>query len=354
MSRDNDAQVGGFNSRYDRQVRFAPIGLEGQKRLSQGRVAVLGCGALGTVAAELLTRAGVGFLRLIDRDIVEWTNLQRQSLFIETDAQHARAKAEAAAEHLAQINSEIEIEPMVVDVTHENIGDCLNEVDLVIDAVDNFGLRFLLNDWSLATQAPWVHGGCVGATGQIRLFDGQGQPCFRCLVPEPPPASLVATCDTAGVLGGATHSIASLQVIEAMKWLSGNHSSVRKTVLSIDFWNNRIRDVAIDEAISSNCAACNGQLEFLSGDRGGPEDATIICGRDSVQIRVRNGNNDVDFARFATRWEGLGNVQMTRFFVRLVVDESQTITLFRDGRTLISGTNEISRARVLYDRYVGS
>ncbi len=207
--------------RFDRQTRLPMIGLSGQRRLEVSTVGILGCGALGSVAAELLARAGVGRLRLIDRDVVEWTNLQRQSLYIEDDARQGRAKADAACERLQQINSQSHYDPMVIDITSANIHVALADVDLVIDASDNFGVRMLLNDYSLEHRLPWVHGGCVGTGGQLSFFTGQGYPCFRCLVPEVPPASAVATCDTAGVLGPATHAIASLQAAEALKWLTG-------------------------------------------------------------------------------------------------------------------------------------
>ena len=243
-------------NRYARQIQFAPIGDNGQKGIASATVAVLGCGALGTVAAEILARAGVGRLRVVDRDVVEWTNLQRQSLFDERDAIEGRSKAAAASERLSEINGSIEVEPLVVDVTSGNIGTILSGVNMVIDAADNFAIRFLLNDWALSTSTPWVHGGCIGASGQVRLFEGDGAPCFRCLVPEPPPAAAVDTCDTAGVIGSATHLVASLQATEAIKWLSGNREAVRDGLLSIDLWSNRIREVKLSPVISSECPAC--------------------------------------------------------------------------------------------------
>lgn len=341
-------------NRYARQQQFMPLGKDGQRLIASSRVAVLGCGALGTVAAEILVRGGVGHIRIVDRDVVEWTNLQRQSLFDERDAEQSRSKAEAAAERLSQINSSITIEPLVVDVTSDNIHAVLGQADLVVDASDNFNLRFLLNDWSLATKTAWVHGGCVGAGGQVRLFTGTGRPCFRCLVPEPPPASVVATCDTAGVLGGATHAIASIQSIEAMKWLGGRREQVRSRVLSIDFWNNRIREIEIDDSLSASCLACRGDYEFLDGRRGRISDTAVLCGRDTVQLNVASAAGMVDLAAFANRWTTLGKVQSTRFFVRLFVDAEIVITLFRDGRVLVGGTSDVAKARSVYDRFVGS
>ncbi|MFK8112442.1 MAG: ThiF family adenylyltransferase [Rubripirellula sp.] len=341
-------------NRYARQIRFAPIGEQGHARIARSSVAVLGCGALGTVAAEILARAGVGELRLIDRDVIEWTNLQRQSLYDERDAREARSKSAAACERLGMINSSIQLQPMVADVSSSNIRQLLDGVDLVIDAADNFLVRFLLNDWSLSTSTAWVHGGCVGASGQVRLFTGKGTPCFRCWVPEPPPAAAVDTCDTAGVVGSATHMIASLQATEALKWLSGNQAAVRTTLLSVDLWNNRIRELKIPAVISEHCPACaQHRFDFLEGHLAvESEAAAVLCGRDAVQISAMT-EAKTDLAQMARRWDGLGRVQSTAFFVRLFPDDDHSLTLFRDGRVVINGTSEISEARKLYDRYVG-
>jgi len=342
-------------SRYDRQTRLPGIGQQGQQRILQSRVAVLGCGALGTVAADILARAGVGTLRLIDRDVVEWTNLQRQSLYYESDAAAGRAKAEVACERLSQANSAVNYQPLVTDVNADNITTILADIDLVIDATDNFNVRFLLNDFSLRYKIPWVHGGCVGTTGQVMFFTGLGKPCFRCLVPEAPPASAIATCDTAGVLGSATHAVASLQATEAIKWITGNRDAIRTGVWSLDFWHNRSREIAIPEALSESCPACGrGELTFLNATDGEAGGGTkILCGRDSVQIAAPAGRS-ADLTTLAKSWHDLGTVQTTKFFVRLTLPEAITITVFRDGRTLIDGTNDVSRAKSIHARYVGS
>jgi adenylyltransferase/sulfurtransferase len=339
--------------RYARQRQFAPIGDAGQRQIEQSDVAVLGCGALGTVASELLCRAGVGRIRIVDRDVVEWTNLQRQSLFDERDAAEGRSKADAATERLAAINRNTEWIPEVVDVTAANIHRILSGADLVIDATDNFGVRFLLNDWALSTGTAWVHGGCVGASGQVRLFDGGSRPCFRCLVSTPPPAGAVDTCDTAGVIGSATHAIASLQVTEAIKWLSGNRDAVSESVLSIDFWHNRIRQVHLGPDTAPDCVACvQRRFEFLSGGAAAGGDG-LLCGRRAVQITPA-GDRGVSLAAIADRWAPLGRVQSTRFFVRLHLDSDTHLTLFRDGRVVVTGTDDPARARTLVDRFLGS
>ena len=342
-------------SRYDRQTRLPGIGQPGQDRIRQSRVAVLGCGALGTVAADILARAGVGTLRLIDRDVVEWTNLQRQSLYYESDAAAGRAKAEVACERLSLANSSVDYQPMVTDVNTDNITTILADIDLVIDATDNFNVRFLLNDFSLRNQIPWVHGGCVGTTGQVMFFTGLGKPCFRCLVPQPPPASAIATCDTVGVLGSATHAVASLQATEAIKWITGNGDAIRTGVWSLDFWNNRSREITIPEALSASCPACGrGELTFLDATDGQASDSTkILCGRDSVQIGAPVGHA-ADLITLAQSWHDLGTVQTTKFFIRLTLPEELTITVFRDGRTLIDGTSDVGRAKSIHARYVGN
>lgn len=339
--------------RYARQRQFAPIGEQGQQRLAASDVAVLGCGALGTVAAELLCRAGVGRIRIVDRDVVEWTNLQRQSLFDTEDARNEVSKAEAAVRRLKQINDGVQIDAEVADVTAENIESILRGADLVIDATDNFGVRFLLNDWALETGTAWVHGGCVGAAGQVRLFDGNDRPCFRCLVPSPPPRGAVETCDTAGVIGSATHAIASLQATEALKWLSGNQQSVSRDVLAIDFWNNRIRQVKLDASLAPDCVACvQRRFEFLRGDALASSDGTL-CGRNAVQISPAAGTVSIKLDALAERWQAMGTVQTTKFFTRLYVNETTHLTVFRDGRVVVQGTNDPARARTLVDRFLG-
>ena len=343
------------HQRYDRQTQFGPIGTAGQHRLSASDVAILGCGALGTVAAEILARSGIGKIRLIDRDVVEWSNLQRQSLYDESDAREGRAKAGAAAQRLGSINSELQLVPEVVDVTADNICRLLEGVDLVIDACDNFALRFLLNDWSLKTQTAWVHGGCVGASGQMRLFTGTGQPCFRCFVSKPPSAATIETCDTVGVVASATHTIASLQAGEAIKWLSGHRDAAVTKLLSFDFWNNRIRSLEPDSSLMGACPACRGgMLDYLEGEQCAASDrAQILCGRDAVQIAASEAGHTLDLKKIAASWDGVGRVQTTRFFARLFPDNRHSVTIFRDGRVVVAGTDQVSEARNIYDRYVG-
>jgi molybdopterin/thiamine biosynthesis adenylyltransferase len=338
-------------SRYDRQIRLSMIGQAGQDRLENAHVAILGCGALGTVAADILARAGVGHLKLIDRDVVEWTNLQRQSLFTEQDARQGRAKADAACEAIGRANSQIRCEPLVADVTSDNIASLLEGCDLVVDAADNFAVRFLLNDYSLEQKLPWVHGGCIETGGQIAFFSGNGKPCFRCFVPQPPPASSVPTCDSAGVLGAATHMIASLQAAESIKWITGEFSAIREGVFSIDLWSNRSRQINLPSSLSADCPACGkGRRDYLASSGG--NHASAVCGRLAVQLSPVAGRS-VDLATVVARWQSMGEVTSNRFFARLKVSEAESLTLFRDGRALIEGTSDIARARIVYAQVVG-
>ncbi len=326
------------------------IGLSGQQRLEASTVAILGCGALGSVAAELLARAGVGRLVLIDRDIVEWTNLQRQSLYIEEDARQGRAKADAACERLRQINSQSQYDPLVVDVTSANIQVALAEVDLVIDASDNFGVRMLLNDYSLEYELPWVHGGCVGTGGQLAFFNGQGRPAFAAWYRRSA-AQRRRECDTAGVLGPATHAIASLQAVEAIKWLTGNEATVRQGVWSIDFWANRTRTVEISAELMDSCPACKGrERKFLRGTE--PAAAVAVCGRNAVQI-APGSSNEIDLQRLAQSWLGAGIVEKSRFFSRLRLPNELSITVFRDGRAIVEGNTDLAVARSLQAKWIG-
>ena len=260
-------------------------------------------------------------------------------------------KADAACERLRQINSQSQYDPLVIDVTSANIHLALADVQLVIDASDNFAVRMLLNDYSLEHRLPWVHGGCVGTGGQLAFFTGQGHPCFRCLVPEVPPASAVATCDTAGVLGPATHAIASLQTVEAIKWLTGNVATVRQGVWSIDFWANRTRTIDIPAELSRSCPTCNGgERKFLRGAE--PITAATICGRNAVQISP-GSSHDIDLQKLAGSWDSAGIVEKSRFFVRLRLPDELSLTVFRDGRTIVEGSTDLVRARSLHAKWVG-
>ncbi len=344
------------NDRYRRQSAFAELGRAGQLKLSASRVCVVGVGALGSVIAERLVRAGVGHVRLIDRDWVEWDNLPRQTLFTESDARQRLPKAIAATEHLKAINSEIVIEPMIVDLIPTNALETLSDVDLLLDGTDNFETRFLMNDVSLELNVPWLHGGCVGASGQMMACIPKLTACFRCLMPEPMPPDQQATCDSAGVLGPAITIIAGWQAMEAIKILSGHIEAISRKLVTFDFWHNEIRQIAIEPVRTGvGCPACGaGRRDFLDGSRS--SSTQVLCGRNAVQIHDPNGHR-VDLDLLASRLAGLGLVVVNPFLLRFESQTAEkipfTITVFRDGRGIVSGTEDPVAARRIYATWIG-
>lgn len=339
-------------ARYDRQLRFAPVGRAGQQRLHAARVLLVGAGALGSVVAELLTRAGVGTLRLADRDTVELSNLQRQTLYTEADADAGLAKVEAAASHLAAINREVAIEPHACDVHAGNIAELAAECDLLVDGTDNFATRFLINEVALERGLPWVHGGCVGASGQVFSFWPGTTICFRCLVPTVPDPAATDTCDTVGVIGPATHLIASLQAAAAMRLLIAGREAAEGMLWAVDVWRGSWHQIDTAPLARGDCPTCQGGArEFLRGQHAATTPISL-CGRNAVQIPAPP-SAVVDLEQLAARWSGLGEVSRNRFLVRLQLEGPHQITVFRDGRAVIGGTEDIRLAKSLHARYVG-
>lgn len=340
------------SSRYSRQERFEPIGAEGQRRLGESTVLVVGCGALGSVAANTLVRAGVGRVRILDRDFVDLSNLQRQVLFDEEDVASGMPKAVAAAEKLRRINSEVAIEPVVTDLTHENIHEVAAGANVIVDGTDNFETRLLVNDFAISEAVPWVYGGCLGAEGQVLAVLPGETVCLSALMPEPPPAGSAATCDTAGVLGPAVNLVASLQVAEAMKILVGDLDSVCRKLTVIDLWRNRWRQLDLGGLHPpGECPTCHERrFPWLSGERG--SETAVLCGRNAVQLRQASPGQ-VDLEALAKRLASLGDVASNPFLVRLSVDSHQ-ITVFADGRAIVVGTDNPAEARTIFAKYVGS
>lgn len=337
--------------RYARQVRFLPLGEAGQARLAQARVLVCGCGALGTVAANLLVRAGVGRVRIVDRDYVELTNLQRQVLFDEADAAAGAPKAVAAAEKLRRVNSTVEIEPLIADLDHTNVEALCRGVDVIVDGTDNFETRLLINDAALAWDIPWVYGGVLGAEGQtLTILPGE-TPCLACLIGDAPPAGALPTCDTAGVLGPAVSLVASLEALEALKILSGHRAACRQGLAVVDLWENQWRTIRLDRLAGQDCRAC-GRREFdwLEGRRG--SHSAVLCGRNAVQLAPPTPGA-IDLDALAQKLSGLGQVVATPFLVRFFVERFQ-VTVFGDGRAIIAGTDEIAVAKRVYAQYLGA
>jgi adenylyltransferase/sulfurtransferase len=338
--------------RYARQWRYAPLGREGQERLARSRVLICGCGALGSVIANTLARAGVGHLRIVDRDFLELNNLQRQVLFDEQDVAQGLPKAIAAANKIQQINSEIEIEPMVVDIDHRNILNLADSMDIVLDGTDNFETRMLLNDAALRLSKPWIFGGCIGAEGQTMTIIPGETACLRCVLRQPPPPGETPTCDTAGILGSIVNVVASIQSIEAIKILSGHTEKIQQGLMVVDLWDNRIRQVGTRAIRSANdCPACaGGESLWLDGQRG--SQSAILCGRNAVQLRTLEKEN-LDLAQLAEKLKGRGEVVSNKFLVRLSVEDFE-FTLFPDGRAIVGGTDDIAKARAAFARFVGA
>ena len=335
------------DDRYSRQVAYSKIGAVGQERLSASSIAVVGIGALGTVIANCLARAGVGRLRLIDRDYVELSNLQRQSIFTEDDARSGLPKAEAAALRLAAVNSGIVIEPVIADVNGGSAERLLSGVDVVVDGSDNFEVRYVVNDACLRLGIPWVYGGALMDSGvTMNILPGSG-PCLRCLLPDPPAAGSQQTCASAGVLNMITGVIGSIEAAEAMKLALGS-PEVRKTFLSINLWDSSFHEIEIGR--DAECPACtHGRFDFLGGPRG---TCTVsLCGRDSVQVSPPEGTV-VDFDAVAARLRPLGEVKTSKFMLTFS-SPRRDIRLFGDGRAIITGVSDESQAKSIYSDYIG-
>ena len=338
-----------FEDRYSRQILFPGIGAEGQKRLAAGRIAIVGCGATGSALASLLARAGVGTLRIIDRDYVEESNLQRQTLFEENDAAESLPKAIAAARRIAAFNSEIAVEARVEDMVPGNIHALLDGINVILDGTDNFETRYLLNDYAVEASLPWVYAAAVGSYGvTLNVVPGQTA-CLACIFPDSP-RGLVETCETAGVLNSAVNVIASVAVTEAIKLLLGSaaREKLRKTLWSFDVWTNEHVEIAAGKP-RAGCRVC-GERDFVHLAGAGRPHITM-CGRNSVQIHERA--RPVDFAEMQQRLNPLGVVRHNEFVLKFW-REPYEMTLFPDGRAIIKGTTDTGVARSLYARYVGS
>ena len=336
-----------LEERYSRQVLFPGIGREGQSRLAGARLALVGCGATGSALASLLARAGVGGIRIIDRDYVEPSNLQRQTLFDEADASDALPKAIAAARQISAFNSQIVIEPQVRDLVPANIEALLGGIQLVLDGTDNFETRYLINDFAVRTSLPWIYTAAVGSYGvTMNVLPGKTA-CLACLFPDQPRGAF-ETCETAGILNSAVNLAASIAATEAIKLLVGADAQVRRTLLSFDVWRNQRAEVNAASP-RPGCQAC-GHRDFVHLAGEGRAHITL-CGRNSVQIHERH--RPVDFVEVSARLQPHGPVQHNDFVLKFW-PQPYEMTLFPDGRAIIKGTTDTAVARSLYARYVGS
>ncbi|MFN0105121.1 MAG: ThiF family adenylyltransferase [Bryobacteraceae bacterium] len=332
--------------RYSRQILFPPIGESGQEKLLASKVAIIGCGALGTFQAAALARAGVGTLIIIDRDYVEPSNLQRQWLFDEQDARENLPKAAAAARALARINSATRVIPHIADLNPTNIEEFLKEADLILDATDNFETRFLINEFAISANKPWIYGAAVGSYGiTMPILPGRSS-CLQCLYPEPPKSDQ-PTCETAGVLGSVTAAIAAIQSADAIKLLTGHQPNQRIT--TIEVWTGTVRQID-QPARDEFCAACgpNPRFPYLNGEKRAP---ISLCGRDAVQIHERT--KPIDLANLKLRLEKLAPVRANEFALRFFPPPYE-LTIFPDGRAIIRGTIDVGVARGLYAKYIGA
>jgi adenylyltransferase/sulfurtransferase len=332
--------------RYSRQIRFAPFGEAGQRHLAAARAAIIGCGALGTFHAAALARAGAGTIRIVDRDFVEWNNLQRQWLFDERDAAAATPKSIAAAGHLRRVNSTIVIEPVVADLIPSNAEALLADMDLILDGTDNFETRYLINDYAVSRGVPWIYGAALGSYGILMPVLPGDTCCLRCVYPEPPSGSQ-PTCETAGVLNTITATVAALQVSQALQILSGHRRAVPRRITTVDVWTGSIRQME-QPPRDAACPCCaRGEYAYLHSRR---RDPVRLCGRNAVQIHDQS--RPLDLGTLARRLEPFGRVRAKEFALRFET-EPYELMVFPDGRAIIKGTEDTGVARSLYARFVG-
>jgi adenylyltransferase/sulfurtransferase len=360
-------------ARYHRQMLLPGFGADGQRKLLDSTVLVLGCGALGSMAADMLARAGVGHLVIVDRDYIELTNLQRQVLFDEQDLAEALPKAEAARRKIARINSQVRVTAIIDDLDHTNFARYADGADLMVDGLDNFETRYLANDYAVEHGTPLIYGGAVGTSGMAYAIlphtrSGSGwwetatagsgaTPCLRCLFEQAPPPGESPTCDTVGVIGPAVAVVANFQASEALKILTGNLDRVCPTMLSIDLWANDWMQLKVAHARDGgNCTCCRQwNFEYLEGRAG--SHAAALCGREAVQLSNRQQRGELKLERIAQQLRQYGPVVVNEFLVRATIDDhgqAYELTLFADGRAIVKGTGDLATARSVYAKYVGS
>lgn len=338
-----------MNERYSRQILFREIGKDGQRKLLNSHVLLVGCGALGASHAEMLARAGVGFLRIVDRDFVEFTNLQRQTLFSEQDAQARLPKAIAAQKRVRKINSEIEVEPIVADVNYSNIESFIKDCDLVLDGTDNFITRYLVNEACVKHNKTWIYGAAVSSYGTTMTIIPHETPCLRCIFEEMPSAGSAPTCDTAGVIMPIIATISAVQVTEALKILTGKNDALHRSLMQFDVWQSEWRKIKLNNP-NPDCVVC-GRRKFELLDAENANFSTTLCGRDAIQV-LPPKPTDLDLEKLAENLKKIAEVKQNEYLVRLTV-EGFELTIFRDARAIIRGTDDESTARSIYAKYIG-
>ncbi|OEH92956.1 ThiF family adenylyltransferase [Bacillus solimangrovi] len=341
-----------MNDRYSRQTRFSDIGEAGQVKLTNSHVLIVGAGALGTSIAEMLTRAGVGKLTIIDRDYVEWSNLQRQQLYTEADAKAGTPKALAASKRLNEINHEVVIEPIVADFFDYSTSHSLDKIDLIMDATDNFETRFLINDLAQKHDIPWIYGGATGSTGITYTIIPNVTPCLTCMSDTIPTNN--ETCDTVGVISPIIQWVTAHQVNEAMKLLTGNKDKLRNTLLYTDLWKNHSSSIKMESLRKVDCPSCGEHASFPYLNHQQKTKLAVLCGRDTIQIRPAH-NKKFDRARIERNLSTMTNkVAINEFIIHAHLSENKRVVIFSDGRVLLHGTKDVAEAESLYEQLIYS
>jgi adenylyltransferase/sulfurtransferase len=336
--------------RYSRQTLFAPIGEEGQRKIRNKHVLLIGVGALGTSLAEMLTRAGIGKLTIIDRDYVEESNLQRQQLFAEEDAKQRWPKAEAAKNRLSSINKDVEIQAIVGEADSSLLEKLAPDTDLILDGTDNFETRFLINDIAHKYTVPWIFGACVGSFGATYTILPGKTPCLHCLIKKLPMKG--QTCDTVGIIAPTVHMVTAYQAVESLKILSENMEALRNTYVTFDLWSNQSLSLKADSMKDQACLTCGEHpvYPFLSQEN--QMKTAVLCGRDTVQIRPAN-NMAFSLEQLVLQWRSAGYEVSGNPYLISVRKKNNRMVLFKDGRALVHGTKDLMEAKKLYHSFIG-
>jgi len=339
-----------LNNRYSRQELFSPIGEEGQRKIREKHVLIIGAGALGSANAEMFVRAGVGTVTIVDRDYVDWSNLQRQQLYAESDVENNLPKAVAAKKRLAEINREVRVEALVQDVTAEELEELVINVDVMIDATDNFETRFIVNDIAQKHSIPWIYGACVGSYGLSYTILPSKTPCLSCLLQSIPLGG--ATCDTAGIISPAVSLVVSHQVTEALKLLVEDYESLRDGLVSFDVWKNEYSCMNVQKLRKHNCPSCGENAIYPYLNKENTSKTAVLCGRNTVQIRPPH-KEEMDFERYKELLKNrVNDLNVNPYLLSFSVEEKRLVA-FKDGRVLVHGTKDISEAKTIYHRYFG-
>ncbi|ALL22370.1 thiazole biosynthesis adenylyltransferase ThiF [Bacillus tropicus] len=339
-----------MNNRYSRQELFSPIGEEGQQKIREKHVLIIGAGALGSANAEMFVRAGVGTVTIVDRDYVDWSNLQRQQLYAESDVENNLPKAVAAKKRLEEINSEVRVEALVQDVTAEELEELVIDVDVMIDATDNFETRFIVNDIAQKYAIPWIYGACVGSYGLSYTILPSKTPCLSCLLQSIPLGG--ATCDTAGIISPAVSLVVSHQVTEALKLLVEDYESLREGLVSFDVWKNEYSCMNVQKLRKHNCPSCGENALYPYLNKENTSKTAVLCGRNTVQIRPPH-KEEMDFERYKGLLnDRVNDLNVNPYLLSFSVEEKRLVA-FKDGRVLVHGTKDISEAKTIYHRYFG-